>query len=217
MQKAPTVIPVRIPGVNEAKYSVELLEKARAQSDAVLKELGSQLGGLIESEADARLKRLGTNEIAREKRQSVLRRLLSNFANPLVLLLTALGVISYITGGLRVMVNSTATSVQEGKETEVSLKMLVPGDMVPADVRVLSAKDLFLNQAALTGEALPVEKECRVGVGRRSKSARTSLPLFSGFHCGERFRHGCGYLHGQPHLLWIARRQHRWTAPSHQL
>jgi Mg2+-importing ATPase len=30
--------------------------------------------------------------------------------------------------------------------------------MVPADVRVLSAKDLFLNQAALTGEALPVEK-----------------------------------------------------------
>jgi Mg2+-importing ATPase len=31
--------------------------------------------------------------------------------------------------------------------------------MVPADVRVLSAKDLFLNQAALTGESLPVEKK----------------------------------------------------------
>ena len=31
--------------------------------------------------------------------------------------------------------------------------------MVPADVRVISAKDLFLNQAALTGEALPVEKK----------------------------------------------------------
>jgi len=36
---------------------------------------------------------------------------------------------------------------------------LAAGDMVPADVRVLSAKDLFLNQAALTGEALPVEKK----------------------------------------------------------
>jgi len=36
---------------------------------------------------------------------------------------------------------------------------LAAGDMVPADARVLSAKDLFLNQAALTGEALPVEKK----------------------------------------------------------
>ena len=30
--------------------------------------------------------------------------------------------------------------------------------MVPADLRVLSAKDLFINQAALTGESMPVEK-----------------------------------------------------------
>jgi Mg2+-importing ATPase len=36
---------------------------------------------------------------------------------------------------------------------------LAAGDMTPADVRVLSAKDLFLNQAALTGESLPVEKK----------------------------------------------------------
>src|ERR1019366_1143025 len=35
---------------------------------------------------------------------------------------------------------------------------LCAGDMIPADVRVLSAKDLFVNQASLTGEALPVEK-----------------------------------------------------------
>jgi Mg2+-importing ATPase len=35
---------------------------------------------------------------------------------------------------------------------------LSAGDMIPADVRVLSAKDLFINQSALTGEALPVEK-----------------------------------------------------------
>ena len=30
--------------------------------------------------------------------------------------------------------------------------------MIPADLRVLSAKDLFINQAAITGESLPVEK-----------------------------------------------------------
>jgi Mg2+-importing ATPase len=32
------------------------------------------------------------------------------------------------------------------------------GDMVPADLRLLTAKDLFISQAILTGESLPVEK-----------------------------------------------------------
>jgi Mg2+-importing ATPase len=174
------------------------LATARADSDTVLKELGSQLNGLSEAEAESRLKQVGMNEIAQEKRQSALMRLLSNIKNPLVLLLLALGVLSFLTGDLRAtvvifvmvvlgvvlrfvqemradnaaeklqaMVSNTATLVRGDKEVEVSLKMLVPGDiirlaagdMVPADVRVLSAKDLFLNQAALTGEALPVEKK----------------------------------------------------------
>src|ERR1035437_3215820 len=194
----PDIAPVPIPGENGADHSTQLLEKARADADAVLEELGSQLGGLSEAEAGSRLKQFGANEIAREKRQSALMRLLSNIKNPLVLLLTALGVLSYLTGDhratvvifvmvilgvvlrfvqemradnaaekLQAMVSNTATLVRGGKEQEVSLKMLVPGDivrlaagdMVPADVRVLSAKDLFLNQAALTGEALPVEKK----------------------------------------------------------
>ena len=178
--------------------SAELLEKSRADADVVLKGLKSQLGGLSEAEAAARLKQVGTNEIGREKHQSALMRLLSNFANPLVLLLMSLGVLSYLTGDLRAtvvifvmvvlgvvlrffqemradnaaeklkaMVSNTATLVRDGKDAEVPLKMLVPGDiirlaagdMVPADARVLSAKDLFLNQATLTGEAMPVEKK----------------------------------------------------------
>src|SRR5450756_1519431 len=68
---------------------------------------------------------------------------------------------------LQAMVSNTATLVRDGKQQELPLKRLVPGDiirlaagdMVPADVRVLSAKDLFLNQAALTGESLPVERK----------------------------------------------------------
>ncbi len=183
---------------NETHYSADLLEKARADTDVVLKGIGSKLSGLSEEEADARLKQMGTNEIAREKHQTALMRLLSNIKNPLNILLIALGVISYLTGDLRAtvvifvmvvlgvvlrffqelradnaaeklkaMVSNTATIVRGGKEVEVSLKVLVPGDvirlaagdMVPADVRILSAKDLFLNQAALTGEALPVEKK----------------------------------------------------------
>jgi len=68
---------------------------------------------------------------------------------------------------------------------------LAAGDMVPADVRVLSAKDLFLNQAALTGEALPVEKESRTGAGRRSgirSICPTSASLGSTWRSGIRDR-----------------------------
>ncbi|MEO6984374.1 MAG: magnesium-translocating P-type ATPase [Paralcaligenes sp.] len=52
------------------------------------------------------------------------------------------------------------------RKTELPIKMLVPGDMVllsagdmvPADLRIFGAKDLFISQSALTGESLPVEK-----------------------------------------------------------
>lgn len=38
---------------------------------------------------------------------------------------------------------------------------LSAGDMIPGDLRLVAAKDLFVNQASLTGEALPVEKDAR--------------------------------------------------------
>jgi Mg2+-importing ATPase len=67
---------------------------------------------------------------------------------------------------LREMVKTTATVLHGGGHREVPLQELVPGDivslsagdMIPADVRILSAKDLYVNQAALTGESLPVDK-----------------------------------------------------------
>jgi Mg2+-importing ATPase len=71
---------------------------------------------------------------------------------------------------LKAMVSTTATVIREGLRKEIPLMELVSGDivvlaagdMIPADVRVLTAKDLFLNQAALTGESLPVEKTSQV-------------------------------------------------------
>jgi P-type Mg2+ transporter len=185
-------------GDNQAPFSDQLLEKARVNVDTALKELESRLSGLSAAEVEARIKRDGLNEIGREKRPSPLMRLWDNVKNPLVILLIALGVLSYLTGDqrativifvmvllgvvlrffqemradnaaekLKAMVNTTATVVRDNVDTEVPLKLLVPGDiirlnagdMVPADMRVLSAKDLFLNQAALTGESLPVEKK----------------------------------------------------------
>lgn len=70
---------------------------------------------------------------------------------------------------LYAMVSTTATVMRDGKRQEIPLRELVPGDivylsagdMIPADVRLISSKDFFVNQAALTGEAMPVEKFCQ--------------------------------------------------------
>jgi Mg2+-importing ATPase len=70
---------------------------------------------------------------------------------------------------LTAMVHTTATVVREGSARDIPLRLLVPGDivqlsagdLVPADLRLISAKDLFVNQATLTGEALPIEKHAR--------------------------------------------------------
>ena len=67
---------------------------------------------------------------------------------------------------LKALIRTTATVIRNGKTNEILLKELVPGDivelsagdMVPADVRLIESRDLFANQAALTGESLPVEK-----------------------------------------------------------
>ena len=67
---------------------------------------------------------------------------------------------------LKAMIRVTATVLRGGQSEEVPLAMLVPGDvvklsagdMVPADLRVISCKDLFVIQSTLTGEAFPVEK-----------------------------------------------------------
>ncbi len=67
---------------------------------------------------------------------------------------------------LKAMISVTATVVRSGAAREVSLDLLVPGDvvrfsagdMIPADIRLLSCKDLFVIQSSLTGESFPVEK-----------------------------------------------------------
>ncbi|MGO8674710.1 MAG: magnesium-translocating P-type ATPase [Limisphaerales bacterium] len=67
---------------------------------------------------------------------------------------------------LKAMIRVTATVVRDGRPREIPLHELVPGDivklsagdMIPADVRLVSAKDLFIIQATLTGESMPVEK-----------------------------------------------------------
>jgi Mg2+-importing ATPase len=67
---------------------------------------------------------------------------------------------------LNTMVRSKVIAIRAGKSIEMNLFELVPGDiveldagdMIPADLRIVQSKDLFINQAALTGESFPVEK-----------------------------------------------------------
>jgi P-type Mg2+ transporter len=67
---------------------------------------------------------------------------------------------------LKAMISVTATVIREGQRREIPISQLVPGDMVelaagdmvPADVRMVTAKDLFVTQSSLSGETFPVEK-----------------------------------------------------------
>ncbi|BCP52346.1 magnesium-translocating P-type ATPase [Kaistia sp. 32K] len=87
---------------------------------------------------------------------------------------------------LKAMVRTTATVVRRATATsrpeirEVPMAQIVAGDivrlsagdMIPADVRLVESRDLFVSQAALTGEALPVEKYDTLGaVAEKSAAA----------------------------------------------
>ena len=67
---------------------------------------------------------------------------------------------------LKQKVTTTATVLRDNVKQEIKFPEIVPGDIIylsagdiaPADARVISAKDLFINQSSLTGESFPVEK-----------------------------------------------------------
>jgi Mg2+-importing ATPase len=162
----------------------------------------SGLQGLSQTEADARLKKLGANAVTRERKASLIQELWARARNPLNALLLTLAIASYFLGDvraatviaamvllaittaflqehrsneaaarLRAMVHTTASvrrtpGTSDDPFCEIPIEQLVPGDvvrlsagdMVPADLRLLEAKDLFVDQSALTGEAMPAEK-----------------------------------------------------------
>ncbi|MCD8277046.1 magnesium-translocating P-type ATPase, partial [Enterocloster citroniae] len=68
------------------------------------------------------------------------------------------------------MISNKADVLRDGKQAEIPMEDIVPGDivrlsagdMLPADIRFLWAKDAFVAQGSLTGESNPVEKYARI-------------------------------------------------------
>jgi Mg2+-importing ATPase len=72
---------------------------------------------------------------------------------------------------LREHVSLSATVLRDGNWQEIKRHEVVPddlirlsaGDLVPADARLMQARDLYVQQAALTGESMPTEKHAHAG------------------------------------------------------
>lgn len=159
--------------------------------------LASGKGGLTDEQAEERLRVQLQKRFVRKRWQKDLLLLLSQYKNPLILLLVVAAVLSLILGEysdssivifvllltgifgflqernagmavekLQAMVRNKASVYRGGKEKEIFIDEVVPGDIVllnagdiiPSDALILEANDLHVNEALLTGESYPAEK-----------------------------------------------------------
>ena len=83
-------------------------------------------------------------------------------------------------------ISTLATVTRDGSSRDVPLSELVPGDIitlsagaiVPADARVLQARDFFVDQSALTGESFPVEKTAQIRAEEKQDPQQGGQYLF---------------------------------------
>ncbi|HEV2192245.1 MAG TPA: magnesium-translocating P-type ATPase [Nitrosopumilaceae archaeon] len=94
---------------------------------------------------------------------------------------------------LLAMVRITPTVIRDGSDKKIPSEEIVPGDMVmlsagskiPADCIILESRDLFVNEAVLTGETFPVEKNSslisdEVPISKRTNSLFMGTNVISG-------------------------------------
>lgn len=189
-------------------------------ADALCGVLETSPRGLSSSAAAASRARYGSNRLSSQRPSGTLVALLSQFRNPLVLILIGAATLSLFLGdainagiilvivglssglgfwqerGAHDAVARLSATVQvrssvrrDGQLIDCPVDEIVPGDVVelsagstvPGDGLILEANSLFLDEAALTGESLPVAK----GPGRVATDApiaRRTNALFMGTH-----------------------------------
>lgn len=172
------------------------------QLDKVIKELESDTThGISHIEARERLSKFGGNFLKETKRRSIIRMILDQFSDFMVLVLIASAIIAGFLGepedtiaiavivilnsilgfiqeyraekameALKILATTQAKVLRSGNSELISAHDLVPGDIVfleagnivPADLRLITAIQLKIEEAALTGESLPSEKDSSV-------------------------------------------------------
>ncbi|MFM7022207.1 MAG: cation-translocating P-type ATPase [Flavobacteriales bacterium] len=179
--------------------------------------------GLSKPQAAERLKQYGANSITEKKKVSPFVIFITQFKNPIVLLLVLAALFSFWfkewIDGIAVFaviiinavigfymeyraersmeaikkISMTKAKVQrEGKLMEIDSEAIVPGDIVfveagdivPADGRIWSLSQLKVDESALTGESLPVEKN-DVPVDEKSSLGDRKNMLYKGTHVSK--------------------------------
>jgi P-type Mg2+ transporter len=149
--------------------SPAVLDAARQNEDELLRSLRTTPEGLSQAEAEDRARTVGPNEVAQERRQGWIIRLLKIIRNPLVILLVTLSAVSFATGDARagtvmaamVVLSAALRFFQEARADAAAAKLkamihvtatvLRDGaaremplrDLVPGDIIKLSAGDMI--------------------------------------------------------------------------
>src|SRR6202795_2871485 len=149
--------------------SPAVLDAARKDGELLLGDLRTTLGGLTQTEAEERAHKTGPNEVAQERKQGWFIRLLKIARNPLVILLSSLSAISFLTGdaragsvmalmvalsvGLRFWQEARADAAAEKLKAMIQVTATVGRDgaareiplreLVPGDIVKLAAGDMI--------------------------------------------------------------------------
>ena len=171
-------------------------------AEETFKEVNSSAEGLSTQEAEARLAANGKNKLKEAEKDTLFKKLMMQFADPMIIILIVAAAISGVTAvysgesftdviiimavviinavlgvyqeskaekaieALQEMAAATSKVYRDGKLVSVKSEDLVKGDIVvleagdavPADGRIIQCASLKIEEAALTGESVPVDK-----------------------------------------------------------
>ncbi len=163
------------------RVSPAVLDAARKDGEALLRDLGTSAAGLTQAEAEERAQKTGPNEVAQEKKQGWPIHVLKIIRNPLVILLSTLSAISFLTGDARagsVMAVMVALSVglrfwQEARADAAAEKLKAMIHVTATVVRDSAAREIPLR------DLVPGHHQagCRRHDSRRRATADIQRPL----------------------------------------